>query len=438
MDEECDAAPLCPQDPTLDKGGFDVRCARASGVAVGVLAALVIVGIVHSLLFAPVSNRDLLATMLLEEGNCSAFVCPDGFRLKDNAKEITGLVRPGLCCEEAICKCSPEPDSTEFTCSFQMLESRCGTGWRCAVDSNKTWRYFTDRYSACVRTLPLEPTKAPLRSFYIYRSDAPNKTFLDGMEATNAIGQILRLHKEVVWQEWPHWGYISRIRRLKLTLRATRPLLERNMHFGPLETIDSGRCEAFSWHDYGFCTALLEKYGSVVGCKHEFDSPRWNWEDPTGGQLVNEVIWYSLPGPCSDRFFEDRDAACMQLDPGGRCEGIPTGTSDCSYSVEPAGEIGINELASIEDYEAFYRNGGREYDRDTDRGVKTSFWDHIGDAEAARRRTQVMLSLFKKKFGAEDLEDAFCDYRFDPQDACAQAIAVGHNNWGHLPEIMGC
>lgn len=309
------------------------------------------------------------STKLAEGENCGGFSCPDGFRLKEGAEEIRGHARQGLCCEEALCSCSFGSNSSKFTCSFEVADTGCASTSSCALDPSRKWRYFTDRYSACERRDRLGATNASLHSFYLYRSGPPHETFLDGMDAANAVGAIIRLHLERITHRLhaPDRFGVTRLRRLKVQIRATAPLLQRHMDFGPLSIIDGGQCEGFIYGGTGFCSAGREKYGSVVGCKMIFEHPVWGWGDPTGGCLAKDAIWYSLPGPCSDHLWNHRTAACVEKDPGGRCEGVPSGAEDCSFSVEPAGEIGINELAGIEDYESFYNEGGREYDETTDR-----------------------------------------------------------------------
>jgi len=63
--------------------------------------------------------------------------------------------------------------------------------------------------------------------------------------------------------------------------------------------------------------------------------------------------------------------------------------------VEPAGEIRLDELVGIEDYEAFRRSGGLEYNATADRGRRLSFWDGKGDRARCAWRAQRVEALFR-------------------------------------------
>lgn len=90
----------------------------------------------------------------------------------------------------------------------------------------------------------------------------------------------------------------------------------------------------------------------------------------------------------------------------------------------------------------FYKNGGEEWVWAEDKGVKCSFWDNAWDPAELRRKARTMEKIFVDKFGAEDLEPAFCDYRDDQyrQDACAEATLLdsASNNTAGLADQGGC
>lgn len=92
-------------------------------------------------------------------------------------------------------------------------------------------------------------------------------------------------------------------------------------------------------------------------------------------QVAYDGVWYSLPGKCPQmKYFEktnkssgSRGLDCIEDQPGGFCD-EPSGTADCTYNFEDAGEISLDELEGIEgDYHAWIKSGKREYDRSLDR-----------------------------------------------------------------------
>merc|ERR1712113_814269 len=84
-------------------------------------------------------------------------------------------------------------------------------------------------------------------------------------------------------------------------------------------------------------------------------------------------------------------------EPGGNCS-RPNGHHTCTWSLEHAGEINLDELVGIKNRMDFCHSGKKEYDRDTDRGVGVSFWDHRSDFSACARRTEAVRRLFRQKY----------------------------------------
>merc|ERR1719323_2956287 len=115
--------------------------------------------------------------------------------------------------------------------------------------------------------------------------------------------------------------------------------------------------------------------------------------------------WFSLPGSCPEKVYSEQSLDCKADQPGGRCEGEPTGTFDCTYSYEPAGAVNIDALEGIEDYREFKDGGGEEYDAELDAGVNMTFWDGINDTQANAERVQKADALFKQKY-PDELSDA--------------------------------
>lgn len=116
--------------------------------------------------------------------------------------------------------------------------------------------------------------------------------------------------------------------------------------------------------------------------------------------------------------------------PGGRCDSA-NGAPDCTFSVEDAGEIMLDELAGIKDYDHFWngsfidcerevKSGDRlgpcfhnkEFDLEKDKGTGCSFWDGKADVDNATRRMKAVRDLFKKHFPdmPYDLDEPACDF----------------------------
>jgi len=119
--------------------------------------------------------------------------------------------------------------------------------------------------------------------------------------------------------------------------------------------------------------------------------------------------------------------------PGGRCPdgGQPTGAPDCTYSVEEAGEIMLDDLAGIQDYNdfwnvSFYRcqvlaaNAGNrtdlcmrntEYSGAIDKGIGNQFWDGRLDKVKCSHRLKVAEALFRKHYPHQRvLKPPVCDF----------------------------
>lgn len=245
---------------------------------------------------------------------------------------------------------------------------------------------------------------APVKTFYMYRAAGDNDFPLANVNAANLAGTLWYLHNEVViWA--PRKFGVTRIMRIKVSTRAPQPLADKGMNFGVRYAFDSGKCTG-PWD----CQKAFQQYGYFVGCNYVGDFPNTAWRSQNH---YKNAIWYSLPGPCSDRQFSEHDPACVQNNPGGACSGLPTGTGDCTFTYENAGQITVDELVGIQDYGLFRAFGGQEYNQITDRGYGTSFWDGKQDDAACDRRVQAALNLFKWKYGTEALQEPPCDFAFN-------------------------
>ncbi|CAK0826184.1 unnamed protein product [Prorocentrum cordatum] len=259
----------------------------------------------------------------------------------------------------------------------------------------------------------------------MYRAGGEADYDLENVNAADLEGVLWYLHNEVVASAPRKYG-IDRIRRYQVTIKNTQEFW--NVHkkqFGPFLAFDAARCTTVDGMGASTCESVFQKYGFIVGCQpvqsagaadqaplgYLHDSPS-NTGCAPGTQDCYAPLWYSLPGPCPefgipqdaiDANDADQDVAqyksaeCKWRMPGGRCEKA-NGAPDCTYSVWPAGEIMLDDLSGIDDYQdwwnvSYYRcidEGGtdcaqnKEYDVLLDAGVGTSFWDNRGDRDACK------------------------------------------------------
>jgi len=251
-------------------------------------------------------------------------------------------------------------------------------------------------------------------TFYMYRVQSTENYPEYNHDMLNLAGGMWYLHNEVVWHPKGRSGTyfsnpVSRILKFKVQVKATQPLYDLGFNFGVLNTFDSGMCSG-PWKCENFQT-----YGYTVGCEtwepgspSNFPHAQWNKLNHYKG-----AIWFSLPGPCPSKNYKRKDAQCTKREPGGQCPPgkTPTGSYDCTYTLEKVGEITINELEGISDYDKFVAGGGREYDPKTDKGVHMTFWDGLQDEAACARRVAAAENLFKQKYPKlPDLPGAKCDF----------------------------
>lgn len=286
----------------------------------------------------------------------------------------------------------------------------------------------------------------PPITFYVYRAQSADAYKLENINAADLAGAMWYLHNEVVVST-PRKYKIDRIKRFKITLKNTEEFW--NVHhrnFGAFLAFDAARCTT------PICGKIFSQYGFIVGCQVlPTDIAPYLGESITQvngactGNYCNAPVWYSLPGPCplqgmtndqidanvgSQEVSKSKSQQCLALQPGGRCDRV-TGAPDCTYSYEDAGEILLDELVGIKDYEYFWngsftecktdvkfhkRHGPcirqQEYDLEVDRGVGCAFWDGKADAVRARQRMDAVRALFKKHYPdlPYDLKEPPCDF----------------------------
>merc|ERR1712151_82637 len=260
------------------------------------------------------------------------------------------------------------------------------------------------------------PSDAPEFSFYVYRAQAPATAAEYPLANVNvgSIGGVMwYLHDEVINDCWyggvagqRRFG-ITRIRRFKITTKASKPLFDKGMNFGLKCSFDSGECTGpHRDHVEGpgsgsHAIPDYDKYGFYVGCNNLGEWPH-NELVFQGAMYYPSAIWYSLPGACPTMNFRKANRDCKLHLPGGKCS-QPDGRGNCTYSVEEAGEIDIDELVGITPQWAnraeFCKRGGREGNGASGAwGHNLHFWDNIWDKNRNAQRTQAAMDAFKKKY----------------------------------------
>jgi hypothetical protein len=284
-------------------------------------------------------------------------------------------------------------------------------------------------------------------SFYLYRAAGDTDYPLENVNVGDLAGVLWYLHNEIVGAPVRKYS-IDRIKRYKIKMK---PVVEFwNVHhtnFGPFMAYDAARCSTPA------CKEVYGLYGYILGCQPVTPgrSGYEAMEDTMSKKACapkdiscRSPMWYSLPGPCplkkissetikeqtKDHGIENqvdkhlvansedeaKDDECKAAEPGGRCEGEPTGAPDCVYSVEDAGEVSIDELVgTLPSFSEWFKDHKttREYDENTDKGIGVTFWDGRDDPEKCMDRLTQVLAKFDQMHGVdEDLTagQPICDF----------------------------
>jgi hypothetical protein len=282
----------------------------------------------------------------------------------------------------------------------------------------------------------------------MYRAQSEATYPLENINTADLAGVLWYLHNEVI-VALPRKYKIDRIKRYKVTVKNTWEFW--NVHkrqFSPFVAYDAARCST------PVCKDIYNQYGFLVGCQTQDlsiaaylspDQTSWNCEK--GSDDCHPPVWYSLPGPCPAMGMDNgridpnkvgldvsayKSKECLKKMPGGRCDKA-TGAPDCTYSYEDAGEIFLDELAGIDDYDNFWNYSyvkclkdksehrlsedapcvqNKEYDLKLDKGVGTKFWDGKLDKKKCAARMEAARQLFKKHFPKfpADLEEPACEF----------------------------
>mmetsp|Transcript_137034 Transcript_137034/g.324655 ORF Transcript_137034/g.324655 Transcript_137034/m.324655 type:complete len:402 (+) Transcript_137034:66-1271(+) len=330
------------------------------------------------------------------QGNCcpndagiSLGCCPGGGTSLP-AAPVLGVSpdSPRMCENNGLCKenglkglCCPNPAGQNLGCCDSEVEKQDMLGAGPAPE-----------------LLPPATTPGKLMTFYLYRVDNDQRYKLNGVNMANLLGDIWYLHNEVVFN-CPRKFNISRLTRFKVTYRATKELYGQGKNFDAFVAFDKAKCTVPG------CSMLhWDPLGFVLGCTKN---------DVGRVALPGEAAWFSLPGTCPSKFYFQKSSSCENAEPGGACKGNEvTGARDCTYKVEEAGEIPLDELSGIKNYnDVCETTGVREYDEATDKGTGTSFWNGKADPKKGAERVKYITELFAKRFPQfpAKLEDPPCD-----------------------------
>merc|ERR1712232_488635 len=241
-----------------------------------------------------------------------------------------------------------------------------------------------------------------LWTFYMYRAQDDNSRYpVQNINLGDIAGVMWYLHNEIVSVPGPERKYgISRIVRFKVSVRSTSALYSEGLRqFGQYVAFDRAQCTVPD------CDSIWAKTGFVVGCQlvdtqvaayvasyRTFGVGSCTFPNCSPG------VWYSLPGSCPSKTFDEKTPECRRDMPGGRCPARVTGESDCTYNITEAGWIGLDELTGIPDRGIFTAAGHTEYNPSTDRGDGTDFWNGQHDLNLCIARTQKLQNLFDQKY----------------------------------------
>jgi hypothetical protein len=243
---------------------------------------------------------------------------------------------------------------------------------------------------------------------------------MENINLASAGAVLYYLHKQVVpagcSQAKPHkrFGGISHVWRYKVTMENTKqvwehssaehyPLLGPHL-FAPFAQFGDGRCRSEG------CTKWWKDFGYSVGCEVEVLMPSEYGASIFYQSRFSNSQWYSLPGRCPTLTNEDprKFQDCAAEEPGGQCGG-PNGTQTCTWKIEDAGKVALDDLIGI-DFDTLCNEEKKEYDQDLDRGEGVTFWDHRHSQPRNAERTRLLLKLFKDKFSNSPyLLDPVCD-----------------------------
>ena len=225
--------------------------------------------------------------------------------------------------------------------------------------------------------------------FYAYRAQSDANYVMSNLDMADLPGVMYYLHNEIVKENSSRiapglrMNGITRILRFLVIMRPSPELALQNKAFMPFVAFDTGACTVPQ------CNKLWDHYGFAVGCQKQGAS--------STGFAYTAGVWFSLPGPCPEQAVGKKDEGCTAKYPGGRCNDVSL-ASACTYSVHYAGELFLDQLEGIDSYAKFQKQGNREYDPSTDRGIGTSFWNFRSSTAWCTRRILAVPSHTVRSF----------------------------------------
>lgn len=263
------------------------------------------------------------------------------------------------------------------SCSAAQVDQGCTPGF-CSATGQCSCRPNYDQLDQLTCAKPLGHLRM---NFFMYKVQSDEDEHDDEV-AGNTIfysmeGILWYLHSQIVTKSCPRNLNITRIKRFKANVFNTKePFFEWQGQFGPYLTFEKGNCASPE------CTDTFRRYGQVVGCLP--------WSPYQGGHgYGNTTQSYSLPR-------------------AGRCA-IADGSDKCTWHLEPAGELRLDDLEGIASYERFCAAGGIEYDQSKDVGTSCTFWDAQGSEAANAGRVAKLQQRFLKLAPRVNMPEPLCD-----------------------------
>lgn len=232
-----------------------------------------------------------------------------------------------------------------------------------------------------------EPLVGTTLSFYLYRAQsAETYPFDEGLNMANAAGVMWYLHNEVVGH-CPRKFRVVRVLRFKVTMRATSDLVKAGRNFDQFLQFDGAKCTNPG------CKDVFNKYGYVVGCiKNSLEVAAYP-----------HTTWFSFPGVCPFQKWDNKSIACRLYEPGGFCN-HPDGSRSCTYKLEFAGDIQLEDLTGIRNYDEWCKSHNELTD--------IEFWQGKNDTRRCQTRIDKLRALFYSKYPDQvDLGEPPCDWR---------------------------
>lgn len=273
----------------------------------------------------------------------------------------------------------------------------CETGYNSLADYAEGWTAGQREY--CCLTFSRMCPRPRVMSFYAYRAQGDSLYPMENVNMADLPGVMWYLQNEVVVST-PRKYNITRILRYKVTMENTEEhYVATKRQFGPFVAFDAAMCTVPN------CDNIWLKYGFVVGCQ-TLNVSMQNYVPFSQNGCIpphcKSGSWYSFPGPCPSKHFDNKSHTCTSMMPGGACGmGQPWGQT-CTYMTEPAGEIRLDDLVGIGNYTKFLHSRSFEYNATSDRGKNFSWWDGRHDQVNCTWRMTQVKEMFETYFPTAD------------------------------------